>query len=64
MVCSSKEGCNIIMIDGIIFVYVKMFEYVYGGLMGVQVIVLLLVDEFVIYDVIIFWKKVRGYIEC
>lgn len=52
------------MIDGVIFVYVEMFEYVYGGLMGVQVIVLLLVDEFVIYDVIIFWKKVRGYIEC
>lgn len=35
MVCSSKEGCNIIMIDGVIFVYVEMFEYVYGGLMGV-----------------------------
>lgn len=52
------------MIDGVIFVYVEMFEYVYGGLMGVQVIVLLLVDEFVIYDVIIFWKKVRCYIEC
>lgn len=50
MVYSSKEGCNIIMTDGAISVHVEMFEHVHGGLMGVQVIVLPLVDELVTHD--------------
>lgn len=64
MVCSSKEGCNIIMTDGAISVHVEMFEHVHGGLMGVQVIVLPLVDKLVTHDATTPWKKVRRYTEC
>lgn len=64
MVCSSKQGCNIIVTDGAIFVHVEMFEHVHGGLMGVQVVVLPLVDELVTHDATTPWKKMRRCAEC
>ena len=57
MVSGSKQCLNIIVTDSTAFVHVEVFEHVHGGLVGVQVVVLPLVDKFVTHDTPTSWNK-------